>query len=185
MALCNPLPVWSPFQVLVSSGWFQSSARPWRTSFQASWGSLQFVITPTLAPKNGSGQDWQNLSCCHDAKFWEPFFNLSWLCLWTMVFLQHPTAELGSLQSARSLQPLEPAAGSKEFPLALLHNLEREIEQLCGCSYSSQRVTASSTWWNKKFYWKYREYILKAWVTDTRWLCCRVLNETWEYKMLV
>lgn len=71
VALCNPLPVWPVFQVLVSNGWFQSSAKPWRTSFQASYGSLQFVITPILAPKNGSGWDWQNPSCCRDAKSWE------------------------------------------------------------------------------------------------------------------
>lgn len=71
VALCNPLPVWFVFQVPVSKGWFQSSAKPWRTSFQVSYGSLQFVITPILAPKNGSGRDWQNPSCCHDAKSWE------------------------------------------------------------------------------------------------------------------
>lgn len=68
VVLCNPLPVWPVFQVLVSNGWFQSSAKPWRTSFQASYGSLPFVTTPILAPKSGSGQDWQNPSCCRDAK---------------------------------------------------------------------------------------------------------------------
>lgn len=35
-------------------------------------------------------------------------------------------------------QRLEPAAGSKEFSVALFHNLEGEIEQLCGCSYLIQ-----------------------------------------------
>lgn len=66
LCLCDPL-----FQVLVTNGWFQSSTNPWKTSFQASYGSLRFVTTPILAPKNGSGRDWQNPSCCPDAKCWE------------------------------------------------------------------------------------------------------------------
>lgn len=70
VALCNPLPVWPLFQVLVTNGWFQSSTSPWRTSFRVSYGSLRFVTTPILAPKNGSGWDWQNPSCCPNAKSW-------------------------------------------------------------------------------------------------------------------
>lgn len=71
VALCNPLPVAPLFQVLVTNGWFQSSTNPWKTSFRVYYGSLRFVTTPILAPKNGSGKDWQNPSCCPDAKSWE------------------------------------------------------------------------------------------------------------------
>lgn len=116
VALCNPLPVWPVFQVLVPNGWFPSNTKAWRTSFQVSYGSLQFVITPILAPKNGSGWDWQNPSCCRDAKSWEldAFFrHLSWLCLRTMVSITQGLLPLQNLDSRSRC--LEPAAGSKEF----------------------------------------------------------------------
>lgn len=118
-------------QVLVPNGWFLSNTKAWRMSFQVSYGSLQFVITPILAPKNGSGRDWQNPSCCRDAKSWEldavfvtcPGCAFRSWCQSHRVFYHFRTWIL-----TVGVWRLWPEA--KNFLLALFYNSDGEIKQL-------------------------------------------------------